>query len=865
MSALPDFGAFCEEACIKLWGDPDSRSAHELRWKGSDAYSGKTLRRGRGTWYDHGEKRGGSLLDLVAYSKNRPKETLRGAAFFEAWDQAHRMGLVPDPPPAKGNGKGNGGNGQGGPIVAAYDYRDEAGELLFQVVRLADPENRFRQRRSDGAGAWVWDLKGVRSHVLFRLPELIAAAKAGERILVTEGERDALTAVALGFQATTMPGGVGKCRPDYDQYFAGADVVVVSDNDPQAKDPKAGALRFHPNGAPVLPGQDHAAAVARRLRKVAAHVRVIMFDQAKDLSAWVEAGGTRAQLEAIIAAAPEYAAVQDQNEAAEPTHEPVDEDAEIDRLARMARLEYERARSRAAKKLGVRASMLDKLVFAKRADLGLFKDDAQGTAVTFPEIEPWPTAVNGAALLDEIADAVRRYVVLSDQARDAVALWIVHTWLIERFRISPKLAIRSPTRGCGKSTLIEVMTPMVRRAQQTSNITPAALFRVVQRHRPTLLIDEVDSFLAQSNELRGLLNASHKFDGAVTRTVGDDHEPRSFRVYSAVALSGIGALPETIADRAIDVELKRRLPGEPLTQLRIGQTKHLDDTARKIARWVADHADDIAAAEPELPAINRGGDNWLALFAIAHVAAGEWPKRALAAAMATSGSAETNEEGRLELVLIDIRAVFDREAATLKRPPEGDDRISSEDLAERLGAMEDRPWAEYGSSGKPITKAKLARLLGKVHVSPQAVRIGDATPRGYLRRQFEELWARYVPSPPSSKCNNATTPANPWPRADSQSATEGEPVALSKPQNPPENRALLRCCTLEEGEDAARVVADFDAAGFRIVLEPEGALAIRDLQKGDRRYARTPNPRLMAAFTEHADAIGRWLEDGGTI
>jgi hypothetical protein len=140
--------------------------------------------------------------------------------------------------------------------------------------------------------------------VLYRLPALIAAVKSGKQVLITEGERDADTAVALGFAATTMPGGINKWFALYDEFFRDADIVIVSDNDPQAKDPKTGALQAHSDGRPVRVGQDHAAKLARRLCKVAKHVRSIIFPQ-KDLTAWREAGGTRAALEALIGDAPD--------------------------------------------------------------------------------------------------------------------------------------------------------------------------------------------------------------------------------------------------------------------------------------------------------------------------------------------------------------------------------------------------------------------------------------------------------------------------------------------------------------------------------------------------------------------------------
>jgi Virulence-associated protein E len=297
---LPDFKQYCETACIKLWGQPDKRTKKELRWSGGDAYSARTYTISKRAWYDAGADRGGSTLHLVDYAKGRPKRDLRGSVFFEVWREANAMGIVPDPaPPPK--------NGGGKPVIATYPYHDENNVLLYEVVRFdtTDPNERFRQRQPDGKGDWIWNLKGVR-RVLYRLPQLIAA-KPDEVIVLPEGEKDVNTAVKLGYVATTMPGGVGKWRDEYDEFFRGRDVVVVSDNDPQLKDPKTGKPQFHPDGRPVLPGQDHAEKLAKRLAKIAARVRKIIFN-VKDLTGWVEAGGTREQLDALIEQAPEYKA-----------------------------------------------------------------------------------------------------------------------------------------------------------------------------------------------------------------------------------------------------------------------------------------------------------------------------------------------------------------------------------------------------------------------------------------------------------------------------------------------------------------------------------------------------------------------------
>jgi len=312
MINVPNFRDFCESACIKLWGEPDKRDHKELRWDGHDAYSARTFSIQKKAWYDHGQERGGSTLDLVAYIKSQPKQQLRGATFFATWAEAHKMDLVPDPPPTKTNGGG-------GPILATYPYTGEDGALLFEVVRFdtADRDQRFCQRRLDGNGGWIWNVKGVRNRLLYRVRALIDAGKAGQRVLICEGEHDANTAAALGFSATTNPGGVNKWSNEYDEFFRGADVVIVSDNDPQSKDAKTGAPQFHPNGRPIHRGQDHAARVAKHMRKVAAHVRTVMFPQ-KDLSAWVEAGGTRAALEALIEAAPDQIE-QPESKIADPT------------------------------------------------------------------------------------------------------------------------------------------------------------------------------------------------------------------------------------------------------------------------------------------------------------------------------------------------------------------------------------------------------------------------------------------------------------------------------------------------------------------------------------------------------------------
>src|SRR5215813_13864577 len=152
-------------------------------------------------------------------------------------------------------------------------------------------------------------------------------------------------------------------------------------------------------------------------------------------------------------------------------------DAEIKRLAALPRLQYEQERKGAAEKLEVRASFLDKLVEAEKHSRDA-SDGKPGRKVEFPAPEPWPEKVDGAELLDELAAAIRRYIVMPDHSHDVCALWVVHTYLLDHFLISPRLAIRSPAPGCGKTTLLDVLEQLVLKPLQTSGATAPVLFRV---------------------------------------------------------------------------------------------------------------------------------------------------------------------------------------------------------------------------------------------------------------------------------------------------------------------------------------------------------------------------------------------------
>jgi Protein of unknown function (DUF3631) len=638
--------------------------------------------------------------------------------------------------PEKGSGKGRNGRGGEG-FAATYDYTDAAGALLFQKVRNAPGGKlRFWLRRPDGKGSWINNTKGINTGILYHAPDVARAITEGRIVAVVEGEKDANSVRALGIVATCNAHGASELgkRPKWtrahSEQLRGADIVVLNDND--------GAGYAHADATCNL-----SLGIAKRVRRLDLAKHWPEIQQGGDVSDWLAAGHTGEELEALIASAPDYAPTEQAKESRSEEQESSATDVEITRLAKLSTVEYEHQRKGAAEKLDMRASILDKLVAAERAELGLDADDGkQGHAIAFPDPEPWPDPVAGAALLDDLAAAIRKHVVLPDHARDACALWAVHTYLADRFLISPRLGVRSPTKGCGKTLLLDVLDRVVARPLPTANVTAAAIFRVIEAHQPTLLVDEADTFLYDNDELRGVLNSGHRKGGAVLRTVGDDHEPRSFATYAPCVIALIGALPDTLHDRAVIVDLKRRLPSEKVEPFRPDRAGHLDVLARKAARWTHDHADAIAAADPAMPIgiVNREADNWRPLLAIASVVGGKWFNQACEAAQAAHIAAADDAESRLELLLGDIRDAFADKA-----------EMPSADLVKALIDLEGRPWAELGKSRKPLTQNGLARRLKPLGIAPENIRVGDKVPKGYVLARFEEAFSRYLPDGQASK------------------------------------------------------------------------------------------------------------------
>ncbi len=370
------------------------------------------------------------------------------------------------------------------------------------------------------------------------------------------------------------------------------------------------------------------------------------------------------------------------------------------------------------------------------------------------EVEPWPEPVDGSAILSEMVTLLRRFVVLPPFADILIALWVLFAHCYEVFNIAPILAVTSPEKRCAKTLLLEILANLVARPLSISNITAAALFRCVGKYKPTLLVDEVDTYIEKSDDLRGILNSGHRLSGAfVLRCIGDNNEPKLFPTFGPRVIAKIGDLPDTIADRAIIVSMKRKTKGEKVDRFRLDNAKpQLKELQQKAARWARDNGPSLKDADPQVPEElnDRAADNLRPILSIADNIGGEWPDKARKAALSVCVSAGVDSDGiRL---LEDIKTIFD----------EGNsEEISSKDLVEKLKGIENAPWGDW-NKGKGITMHRVAKMLKPFDVKPDQYRKesdGKRKTRGYCRADFNDAFERYLSPADESEDGPTASPA----------------------------------------------------------------------------------------------------------
>jgi hypothetical protein len=386
-------------------------------------------------------------------------------------------------------------------------------------------------------------------------------------------------------------------------------------------------------------------------------------------------------------------------------------------------------------------------------------------------------SIRGCHLLHQIRQRFEHYLVLPPGAAVALTLWTAHAHCFTAFRLTPRLNLQSPEPGCGKTTTLDVIASLVPRPVRTENLTAPILFRLVDQSQPTLLLDEVDAYLPQAEELRGLLNAGHKRGACAYRCVngskGKSNLLRKFKAFAPAVLSGLGKLPGTLHDRSIHIPLIKAEPGQIKAWFDESNADLEAGLNHQLVLWTAENFDairDLAASRaisPSSPqgsdiisgdsdqienrkskienltlrmpatAHNRLGDNWRPLFAIAEIAGGDWPQLAFDAfnklALNSPKQTTLNHSPTLDarpsaldssVLLAAIRDVFFQS---------GQQRIHCRDLVTALRSK--------SGTHCEISEKRLTRRLNKLGIPSRNIRINDRQAKGYERAVFESLFA----------------------------------------------------------------------------------------------------------------------------
>ena len=694
-----------------------------------------------------------SVKPRTARPKGSSSIALRATTGNVCRELARKKLGLPEPKHAK---QKNGG-GKPWTFIAEYIYPDANGAPYLLVKKFIDGDGKkqFPQYHWDGA-KWVKG-KPRGPKVPYRLRELLAAALT-TTVYCCEGEKDADALAAQGFVATTASEGAGAKWDDaLTPFFKDRRVVILADAD--------------------SPGRKHARKVAKALAGVAASVKLVDLyperDDGSDVSNFLETDKVAAKFIKIVNDAPAWDA--DQSETKDETKdETADETADenlIAELAALSKLQYAKRRKQVAKRLGIGAGELDKLVAEARGD------DPKPESKESWSVDQWPDDVATADLLDDLATIYARHVILPEHGATALALWTLHAWALDAAFCSPLLMLVSPEPRCGKSTCLKVLFWTCPRTVLASNVSGPAIFRYIENHTPTLLLDEAETYVAENEAVRGIINSGHdRFTAIVIRQSGETHEEtKEFSTWAPKAIASIGKLAATLRDRAIILPMKRKKRHEQVAKLRGRDNDAFRIIRERAQRWANDNIEALKDARPSLPDLNdRAADNWELPLAIADLAGGDWPAKARLAAVSLSGDADAKAETIGVQLLAAIKAIF--EAL-------GTDRITSEDLAERLARDKDSPWAAYGKGARPISQRQIATLLERYGVHPDSIRIRPGTKKGYLFAWLADAFETYLPAFPSTSPFDPEQGDNPTATDTSSAFSSGTGVGVFRTEN----------------------------------------------------------------------------------
>ena len=365
---------------------------------------------------------------------------------------------------------------------------------------------------------------------------------------------------------------------------------------------------------------------------------------------------------------------------------------------------------------------------------------------TFWEVEPHPEPVLLQQVLDDLCEYIRAYVVLEPEAVLILALWLVMTWVFDKFMRLPILLVTSPAHESGKTTLLLVMSKVARKGILNVQTTSAVFFRVIHKDHPTLFIDEADTLLRDNKDLTDIINASHTKGIVVFRCDPETYDPKPYDCFAPVALAGNDPkMAPATRSRCITITLRRKLPTEDCKEM--GDGSVLEEHGKQVASLIARAVQDITPllekqinGRGDLPGLedlnNRAYDLAKPLAIIAMVAdqqasgnvgKGAWFERAVRAIKTVVANRTETEAKHIQL-LRDIKTVFDETKQ---------DALPSKELLTKLKQLDESPWDD-------LTERTLAKMLKPFEVKPEVIRFPAKEARGYKRQSFEDPWERYL-------------------------------------------------------------------------------------------------------------------------
>jgi len=330
-------------------------------------------------------------------------------------------------------------------------------------------------------------------------------------------------------------------------------------------------------------------------------------------------------------------------------------------------------------------------------------------------LDDWPASINGEELANEISQEVLSKIVLSDaRYADAVTLWVMSTWLMELWQIHPFFYALSPTKRCGKTTMLTVVKAHVKRELTTSTCSEAALFRVMSIE-PTLIMDEFDRWGKNNEHLNGIINGGHNRETArvirMEKEKGGQFDIAWFPTFGAKAFASIGKPLSTLLDRSLIIPLSRKLTHQKVEPLPLNYVQSKQPIRRKLQRFAADNKEALSSIIYNVPVFDndRAAQNWEPLLRIASILSADWEQRALQAYQLTS----KEEENDLDDEPDSLKLLKDLSYVILEI---NDEVISSSKMISMLIQLDDSTWRNFNGR-TPIDGRQIKRLLNEFKIS----------------------------------------------------------------------------------------------------------------------------------------------------